>query len=549
MEKSHLGPLLSATLALFLYANTLGYDFSYDDIGVIVDNRDIQQFNWSGMLVDSYWRGAGDGLYRPITILSYGVNQLIAEEASCYHAVNVVLHAVNVLLLYFFVARFCGRERAFWTAMCFAANPLLSEAVASVVGRAELLSFFFGVLGWITWDYGKEKNRTVWLLIAGCVFLLSQLAKETGIVFAAAAVVADWKKEKTFAYTNFIPIAAGCSGLLLKLWAIGSLRPRVIGFIDNPLAYAHDAERVANGLLIYIRYLVKAIYPWPLSVDYSFDQISLVKPWYAGEVLLVVCVLGSALLILLRWIGSNRFTLRWSVAVGLSIFTVSSIPTASSTIFAERLLYTPLAGFALFLSGLILRMSAVQGRILLVGIIAVYALLTLERIPVWKNDTALFKSAVETSSNSARSYYGLGLSMHRAGQVAPALEAYESALKIYPKYADAQYNRAALLLGQGKLEEAYKAYRDVAEWNPGYVKARRALALLEVELGANEKGIQRLYELVAEGGGEEAYESLVRVLLQLDRRVEAERVLVDGLKTIPQSARLRELRVTVGVVP
>ena len=87
---------------------------------------------------------------------------------------------------------------------------------------------------------------------------------------------------------------------------------------------------------------------------------------------------------------------------------------------------------------------------------------------------------MQTSPRSARSHYGLGVSLHRASQWGPALASYDKALEIYPRYADAQYNRAALLLGQGKLEEAYKAYGEVVEWNPGYVKARRALALIEI---------------------------------------------------------------------
>jgi protein O-mannosyl-transferase len=543
MKTISLRALSPCFLALFLYANTLDYDFSYDDRGIVLENSDIQLLNWSRLLASSYWGESEDGLYRPLTMLSYGVNQFFDGGARYFHAVNAALHAVNVFLLYLFVGRHIGDKHALWTALCFAANPLLSEAVASIVGRAELLSFCFGLMGWIVWDIAKEKERIYWLLVAGVILLLSQLAKETGVVFAVAILVADWKREAPFVATALIPLVACCSGLLLKLWAIGTLSPRAIGFIDNPLAYADAAVRMANGLAIYIRYLIKIVYPWHLSADYSFDQISVIDRWYAGEVWLALALLCSILFFLLRWCRRNPFALRWTVAASLSLFIVSSIPTASSTIFAERLLYFPTAFYALLLSDFILRMRLGQNNFLLIALVGGCALLTLDRIRVWENDSALFRSAVQTSPRSARSHYGLGVSLHRASQWGPALASYDKALEIYPRYADAQYNRAALLLGQGKLEEAYKAYGEVVEWNPGYVKARRALALIEIERGQIEKGIERLYELARQASGaEEAYESLVLVLLQLGRQDEAERVWADGVRALPDNTLLQALR-------
>lgn len=543
MKAKSLAALFPCFLALFLYANTLDYDFSYDDRGIVIENSDIQLLNWSRLISSSYWGESGDGLYRPLTMLSYGANQFFDGNARYFHAVNAALHAVNTFLLYLLVCRHMGAKRAFWTALCFAANPLLSEAVASVVGRAELLSFCFGVLGWLVWDIAKEKESSYWPLVAGVIFLLAQLAKETGIVFAVAVLVADWKRKPPFVFASLIPLVACCSGLLLKLWAIGTLGPRVIGFIDNPLAYTDDLVRMANGVAIYIRYLIKIAYPWPLSADYSFDQFPVVSRWYAGEIWLALALLCSVLFFTLLWCRSNPFVMRWAVATGLSLFIVSSIPTASSTIFAERLLYFPAAFYALLLGEYILRMRVGQNHFLLIAFVGVCALLTLDRIRVWENDNALFRSAVQTSPRSARVHYGLGVSLHRSSQWSSALASYDKALEIYPRYADAQYNRAALLLGQGKLEEAYKAYSEVVEWNPGYVKARRALALIEIERGQIEKGIDRLYQLADRASGaEEAYESLVLVLLQLGRQDEAERVWADGVRALPGNTLLQALR-------
>jgi hypothetical protein len=55
MKTISLRALSPCFLALFLYANTLDYDFSYDDRGIVLENSDIQLLNWSRLLASSYW--------------------------------------------------------------------------------------------------------------------------------------------------------------------------------------------------------------------------------------------------------------------------------------------------------------------------------------------------------------------------------------------------------------------------------------------------------------------------------------------------------------
>jgi tetratricopeptide (TPR) repeat protein len=136
----------------------------------------------------------------------------------------------------------------------------------------------------------------------------------------------------------------------------------------------------------------------------------------------------------------------------------------------------------------------------------------------------------------------LGVSLHREGEWEDALAAYNHALSIYPQYADAQYNKAALLLGRGKYTDAYNAYGQVVAINPGYVKAKRALALIQIERGEVEQGLDRLRFLISEREeADEAFKILVGVLVNLGRTNEAERVLLEGLKAEPNNTILLAL--------
>jgi len=536
------GAILSCGLALVLYASSLSFEFTYDDRGILLQNENVKHSEWSQLLLGSYWGEQGDGLFRPLTMLSYGVNFAISGKARSFHGFNIALHIINVLLLYLIAYRYWGVERAVWSSVLFAANPILSESVASIVGRAELLSFTFGLTGWILWDYARgNKGRVGWLFAASVALLFSQLAKENGMIFSFAMVVAEWKGDKVARFSLLFPITACMGGIFLKYFAIGSLSPSVIGFIDNPLAYAETAVRMTNGLGILVRYGIKLVFPWPMSVDYSFDQIPVITPWYASDHMWALALLLSVYFFARRWAVSDIFHLRWSISLALSIFLVCSIPIASSTIYAERLLYLPVAVFTLLLCGVISQIEIRSARALFVGLAVVLSGLTLSRIPVWENDTTLFSSAVLTSPRSARSFYGLGVTLHRKGQLEPALAAYDKALEIYPKYAEAQYNRAALFLGQGEYAQAHTAYSEVVAWNPGYIKARRALALIEIELGHIEQGLERLRLLASENKDLEDIEILVNVLGQLGRRAEAEQVLLERVETEPNNRVLNDL--------
>jgi tetratricopeptide (TPR) repeat protein len=165
-----------------------------------------------------------------------------------------------------------------------------------------------------------------------------------------------------------------------------------------------------------------------------------------------------------------------------------------------------------------------------------------QRSWVWESDATLFASLVQTSPHSAKSHYGQALSLHREEKYIQALAAYDRALVIYPQYVDALFNRGALLLSMGRLDEAYDSYRLAAEKNPDYVKARRALAMIEVERGEVERGIERLKNVVAKQRGYiEASESLVLILWNIGRREEAESVLGEALRHNPSDEQLHRL--------
>src|SRR5262249_53080882 len=81
---------------------------------------------------------------RPVLVLSYGLNQLLfGAWPAAYHAVNVLIHALNACLVFLIIRRLL--EKAAWSerqrqagaaagALVFLIHPLQTESVSYIAG-------------------------------------------------------------------------------------------------------------------------------------------------------------------------------------------------------------------------------------------------------------------------------------------------------------------------------------------------------------------------------------------------------------------------------
>jgi len=120
-------------------------------------------------------------------VLSFRLNFALNGLAPWgYHALNVLLHALATALLHRAALAFGGGDRhlACIASCLFAAHPANAEAVASVVGRAELLSLVLVLLALAAYRSGHGVR---------CVALAysAHLCKETGLLALPLCVISD----------------------------------------------------------------------------------------------------------------------------------------------------------------------------------------------------------------------------------------------------------------------------------------------------------------------------------------------------------------------
>src|SRR5437763_10408667 len=130
-----------ALLALASSIAGIANQFTYDDRYIVQLNPQVRSLaGWWRVFESSYWPKdwGGDG-YRPLTILLFKLEWILGGgRPAVFHAVNIVLYvAVSVLVLHL-----AARVVPFWAAVLaaslFAVHPVYVEAVANVVGQAEL---------------------------------------------------------------------------------------------------------------------------------------------------------------------------------------------------------------------------------------------------------------------------------------------------------------------------------------------------------------------------------------------------------------------------
>ncbi|PYQ14129.1 MAG: hypothetical protein DMH00_02400 [Acidobacteria bacterium] len=266
----------------------MGNGFVFDDRVVIQENQNLRSLSGlAGLWVTPYWSGEGrsNRLYRPVTILSFALNYAAGGGAPwTFHLVNLLLHTLVCMTLMALLTRLFG-----WGflplagAALFCVHPLLSEAVAGVVGRAEILSALF-ILSALLLDRfpaGSSRRRNAVFAGSAVLFFLAILAKENALAYPGLVLLTDQLMgrpegtQRRLRVTELVILVAIAGVyLLLRARVLGVLmEPGAIPPIDNPLAHVPATRRVVTALFLTCRYLGLFVFPAKLSADYSAPQI------------------------------------------------------------------------------------------------------------------------------------------------------------------------------------------------------------------------------------------------------------------------------------
>jgi Flp pilus assembly protein TadD len=529
-----------ALIAIASYANTLGAGLVLDDVPAIVENRYVHDGRLAALFTEPSWWGpqTSSRYWRPLTTASFALNFAAHGVAPFgYHLVNVALHATVSLLVFALVARLATWLVAVAAALLFAVHPIHTEAVASVVGRAELLAASGFLLAWLAFlasdrlqSAARWTPRRVALETAGgACFFAALLAKENAIALPAVLALHDVLRRRSDGRPTLRehwPRYAVLGAIALLFVA---LRARITGQLalavpplDNPLVTLSAFERALTTIAVIGMYAWRLIVAWPLSTDYSAWQIPAVATPLAPTFLL-----GLAALVGVPVAAWQCRTRAPAVTLGLVILAltfapVSNVPFLIGTIMAERLLYLPSIGFCLVVGAAFAYGVADERGVRTVPILRALALgllllvasaRTWTRNEVWHDDDALTLAMAHDAPRSSRARTALGDLLVRRGRLDDAFQQFQEALTIEPRNWNAQLKRGNDYLSRGELDAAATAYQRTLELEPRYAKAMINLAAAESRRGATQTAIDWLRRAIAiEPEAVSAHTSLANVL-------------------------------------
>jgi hypothetical protein len=547
--RRHSPAFLSALLALVLYSVTLWGTYVYDDYMILrEDPRMTSPARWHQFWTQSY-NGRVDNLYRPLTSLSYAVQLwLHGSRPWAFHLVNLLLHAVMSALVAVFAMRLtemfaCSRracspfsasedmasqdtasELAGYTqkvgllaGLLFAAHPVHVEAVANIVGRAELLCGIGTVAGLILVLKRPMTGPRV-LAIVAC-YLFAMLTKEMGILFpvlifalmlcrrlARPQPVIETSREQAGVLPYAEPAVRSSEVaerramtwlVVLLCWILAGyiiIREQVIhlkfwwdrGFLDwavNPLVRMSTGEQLLMPITIFGHYIALLFAPLHLSPDYSGNAIGLhfnpVDPYFVIGVIAIVLWLLLAIFAFVRRNGAIVFCV---LAFGITYGVISNFASIIGTIFGERLIYLPSTFFIVLVSLALARLSWKILAPLATCVLLLASLRTFTYARLWNDKVKLFETTLEHHPDSIRLYLLLANELRDQQRFTEAKAVLDRGAKQLPGYWETWLQAGITALMIDDLDEAQRCFLEAMKLQPGVttsywysqVEARRA---------------------------------------------------------------------------
>lgn len=372
-------PLLLAAVTFLAYSNSFPNGFTLDSRQAILNDtrvHEVSSRNLSDIFTHTYWWPYdSSGLYRPLTTLSYLFDYAVlnhGDRPAGYHALNLLLHLANVLLVYAIARRLTRYPLP--AALLWAVHPVLTESVTNLVGRADLLAALGTLV--VIW------STSFWGVLLGTT--LAIFSKESAVVIPLLLLL--FTRDRRRLAAAVLPIAAF---LFARYFVLADAMPRNVPFTDNPLAGADFVTAKLAALGVLGRYVWLLGWPAELSADYSWAQIPAALHWPALATVLAAAAAG------LRW---NRRALAWAA---IAILPVSNLLLTIGTVMAERFLYLPAIAFALCLAAL-WRWRA--GQVAVCAIVLAFAARTWVRNLDWRDDRAMAESLVRASPASFKAH-------------------------------------------------------------------------------------------------------------------------------------------------
>lgn len=578
--------------AVLPFARAVTHPYSGFDDTPMLDQPGYHGLGWeqiSWMLTTTHM-----GHYQPLAWLTFAMEWTLFGEvkdgathlrAEVSHAVSIVLHGVNAVLVFLLARRLIGLARkelvegaggwardlgAVLAAVLFAVHPLRVESVAWVTERRDVLSLLFYLLAviWYLKANGEEdtprrgvppgsvppgsvppKNELSPMVWVWVFLILSLLSKAWGMTFFLVllamdwyplrrlpAEVGEWGKAKKVLLEKVPFAVVGVAWAVVAGRAASSMRGTSLS-----LEVWGVMDRVCQACYGLVFYWWKTIWPSGLSALYGLPTKMSVGEMRVVVAIGVLVVVGVACVVMRK---------KWpAVVAAIFVYAVVVSPVlgffqSGIQLVADRYSYIAMIAPMVVVGGWVAGWVAERGRKgLMVGVGAVVvaaaglSVLTYRQTGFWKTDADLFGHALAVGHEGPVLRMQMGKALCVVNRVAESETHFRRAIELSPGYGEAWFSLGNTLKELKRFEEAKAAYAKAIELMPNSWKADEGMGLLLAERDDVEGALRYFRSAVMKIEGPEnwcfepgPYLLLAQALYDLGDVAGARRELVKAVK-------------------
>jgi protein O-mannosyl-transferase len=555
--------IVLVAVVLLMYGKSVNYDFTIDDNIFYLKHNSVQK-GISGIpetfmygSLEKYNGMKGLQPYRPVTLSSFAIQkQVFNNSPAKAHLINVLLYTLLVLVLFNILLKLLPAAHPLICAtivLLFTAHPVHTEVVASVKSQDELLSVLFGLLAlsYAATLIKADKFSAKYCVLSVACYSLALLSKEG--VFAmilifplAFRLLLSQSIKRSLVYS--LPyLGAGLLFLFVRHLVLdGQVQNYQNTIMENVLFGANGfAQVTATKMEILFHYQRLFFVPWPLSWDYSYNEVPIVD-WTSVTAWVSLLLYGGMLIFALLKIKKLPV-----ISFGIFFFLIMLAPTANlfflngSTV-SERFLFFPSLGLIMAVvygvaSLLKINTATFTGNSIkkfnwIFGVVIVlFICLSFIRSGDWESNFTIYKAGAADAPNSSRtnlSYgnqfiklgdnetnrqakieyytdalkyfkkstdilpsnkdalYAIGLCYASLGNRAKAYESYQHALTYYPKHKSVLNNLGTAFFEEKKYDSAYMYFKRCYNADSSFPKSSQNLAIYFFTVGNYNQAIQ-----------------------------------------------------------
>jgi tetratricopeptide (TPR) repeat protein len=478
MRQKLLVILALAALTFAAHWRVFQCDFiNYDDNDYVTANPLVQQGLTKEGLAWAWGQLHGEKTYwHPITWMSHMLDcQLFGLKPAGHHGMNLLFHAVNVLLLFLVLERMTGaRWRSALVAALWAVHPINVDTIAWVSERKNLLSGMFWLLAMAAYARYAAKPG---IGRYGLVFLamaLGLMCKPVLVTLPCALLLLDfwplrrWRPKAwaenggahppPFVHASLkrlciekLPLLA-----LSAVMAVFTQRVHDVLGMREELYLLSTRLKIENALVSIVRYIDNLFWPAKLTILYLHPGAW--PPWKVA--------LCAAMVVLITGIALWRARSRPYLLVGWLWFLGVMVPflglrQAGMQAMADRFAYLPILGLLVMIVWTVADWVAGRSMKAIVpataaaaAAIVTLSVVTMNQIAHWRNSIDLWERAIAVDDHNRVAHHNLSAAYLASMQLEQARRHAIEALRLWPEYVEPRIHLGLISLLEQKPDEA-----------------------------------------------------------------------------------------------